>query len=149
MVEWTMSLSPFRVDAFSQFLERLASVVGSFYYCSCWGCVYQILGSGFSREIHLAGVEIKGQANTYCIFYEMSEKQLNSPYGVNLIPTRQWSCYTHASENTREDCWIWWLTPVILALGRLRQEYQEFIVIVCHIVSSTAAWAIRDYCLKN
>lgn len=37
---------------------------------------------------------------------------------------------------------------VILALGRLRQAYQEFIVII-YIGSLTSDWAIRDYCFKD
>ena len=37
------------------------------------------------------------------------------------------------------DCQTWWSTPVVLALGRWRQENQEFKVILGYIANSRLA----------
>lgn len=34
----------------------------------------------------------------------------------------------HGSQNTKSSCQAWWCTPVILALGREREEGEEFLV---------------------
>lgn len=84
----------------------------------------------------------------------MLEKQLSNPYDSSLTHTpTSVTVDIHFSDNTREVCWVvfwvWWLTPVIPALEKQRQNYHGFIVVICYIVSLTPAWTIGDYCFKN
>ena len=44
---------------------------------------------------------------------------------------------------------MWWLTPVIPAFWKLRQEDHEFKSSISFIVSLKSAWVTRDLILEN
>lgn len=70
----------------------------------------------------------------------------------NLLPLtalKQWN--QTASDHEPEEilsCWIWY-SVVIQAVGKWRQEDQEYKVILSYVVSLSPAWATGDLHLKE